>query len=365
MLGVWLADFYLVVSPGWVEDSVATIVMPFLLALAVGLHITIFLGLRADGGHFEIDREWLARVSGMKLKVGFFWLLLAFCAIGLPRLMLGNAEDVQAVMSYLFPATLTTPVVAWLGQHAATRARGIVAARLEKSSALSAAALGNIALVVIALLVALMSVAMQKLPLGLLGGPLTEWIKTRADCLPCDGGVVIFIAEMLPSVLASLIFFALFKFCGRRINANRFSLHAVYRNRLGRAFLGSPREDRKRTAHPFANFDARDDRPLVDVWKQCEPPRLFPVVNMTLNLAATRKPEWLERKAMSFAASPLHCGAAQLAGQGAFIQTEDYAGKESPTDHQDRGMTLATAIAISGAAASPNWGIIRPPRWRF
>jgi hypothetical protein len=40
------------------------------------------------------------------------------------------------------------------------------------------------------------------------------------------------------------IAFAVSMFLGWRINVNRFSMHAVYRNRLIRAFLGSARRER-------------------------------------------------------------------------------------------------------------------------
>src|SRR5262249_44786300 len=40
-------------------------------------------------------------------------------------------------------------------------------------------------------------------------------------------------------------------YASRRININRFSLHALYRNRLIRAFLGASRE---RTPDPFTGF---------------------------------------------------------------------------------------------------------------
>jgi hypothetical protein len=278
-------------------------------------------------------------------------------------------DDLQAIVTYLFPATLTTPVIAWLGQHAATRARGIVAARLEKSPALSAAALGNIALIAVALLIALMSVVMQKLILGIPEPWLTKSVSAWLSWLPCAGTLVAFIAAMTPGVLAALLFLALFKSAGPWVNANRFSLHAVYRNRLARAFLGSPREDR--APDRFTNFDEADGRPLTEIWRNREPKCLFPVINMTLNLSATSRPEWLERKAMSFTATPLHCGAAQLTHptddrkQGAFVRTEAYAGKESPKDPNGAGLALASAIAISGAAASPNWGYHSSPPVAF
>ena len=47
-------------------------------------------------------------------------------------------------------------------------------------------------------------------------------------------------ADLALMAVAALLAWAL----GRRINVNRFSMHAVYRTRLVRAFLGSARRDR-------------------------------------------------------------------------------------------------------------------------
>ena len=43
------------------------------------------------------------------------------------------------------------------------------------------------------------------------------------------------------------------------INLNLFSLHAGYRNRLIRAFLGASRPGRGRSPNPFTGFDALDN----------------------------------------------------------------------------------------------------------
>ncbi|MDT5294912.1 MAG: hypothetical protein QOJ76_1792, partial [Acidobacteriota bacterium] len=55
----------------------------------------------------------------------------------------------------------------------------------------------------------------------------------------------------------------------RIINLNKFSLHAGYRDRIVRAFLGASRLKGERSANPFTGFDPRDDlfmeelRPLL------------------------------------------------------------------------------------------------------
>ena len=71
------------------------------------------------------------------------------------------------------------------------------------------------------------------------------------------------------------------------------------------------------------------------------------VVNVTLNLTGGEKLEWQDRRAESFTMSPLHCGSYWLG----YRDSKDYA-----LNRDSEGISLATAVAISGAAASPNMG---------
>ena len=91
------------------------------------------------------------------------------------------------------------------------------------------------------------------------------------------------------------------------VNVNRFSLHAMYRNRLVRAFLGAARASR-RIPDPFTGFDPNDNRSLAAVIPASGTSRLFHVINTTLNVVATRNTAWQERKAESFAMTRQYCG---------------------------------------------------------
>jgi hypothetical protein len=99
---------------------------------------------------------------------------------------------------------------------------------------------------------------------------------------------------------------------------------------------------------------------------------LFPVVNLALNLVGGERLAWQERKAHSFVVTPLACGSAVL-GQadatgeipGSYIPTEEYGGHERDAAAPGKGITLATAMAISGAAASPNMGYNSSPATAF
>jgi hypothetical protein len=124
------------------------------------------------------------------------------------------------------------------------------------------------------------------------------------------------------------------------IGVNTFSLHSMYGNRLVRAYLGATRP--KRSPHWFTGFDPEDN-----VWmKDLDGGRLFHVVNIALNLVRPSggRLEWQQRKAASFTVSPLHAGSASMH----YVRSASYSGQD--------GLSLGRAMAISGAAASPNMG---------
>ena len=68
------------------------------------------------------------------------------------------------------------------------------------------------------------------------------------------------------------------------------------------------------------------------------------MVNLALNLVSGERLAWQQRKAQAFSVSPLHCGNLELG----YRDSESYGGPE--------GISLGTAVTISGAAASPNMG---------
>src|SRR6185312_467439 len=117
---------------------------------------------------------------------------------------------------------------------------------------------------------------------------------------------------------------------GYFININKFSMMGMYRNRLIRAYLGASRQA---AADAFSGFAPGDDLGLSDL-QQARP---YPVLNLTLNLVSDERLAWQERKAELFTATPHQCG--------------------SPT--------LGSAMAISGAALSPNMGYHSSPLVAF
>ena len=144
------------------------------------------------------------------------------------------------------------------------------------------------------------------------------------------------------------------------INVNRFSLHAMYRNRLIRAYLGASRP-RKQTNSPtrnnFTGFDPPDNLDMHQLWPnkassaQARAP--LHVVNIALNLVSGEDLAWQQRKAASFTVTPLHSGGCCVG----YRTSDEYGGGD--------GISLGTAITISGAAASPSMGYHTRPSLSF
>jgi hypothetical protein len=129
------------------------------------------------------------------------------------------------------------------------------------------------------------------------------------------------------------------------IDANKFSLHATYRNRLIRAYLAASRK--KRSPNKFTGFDPGDD---FELHKLCSQKPLH-IINAALNLVHGEELARQERKAESFTMSPLYCGSHSGSIEVGYRPSMEYG----------NGITLGTAFAISGAAANPNMGYHSSP----
>jgi hypothetical protein len=160
-----------------------------------------------------------------------------------------------------------------------------------------------------------------------------------------------------------------------RVDVNEFSLHHFYRNRLVRCYLGA--SNGKRTPQPFTGFDPGDDLPLKSL--AIDYPGPYPILNAALNITRGEELGYATTKAKSFVFTPLYCGY-DLAnpGEGAdrFLRRNAFLGSFSPTGEgrsagsftttrSEGGITVGTAMAISGAAASPNMGYFTSPVTAF
>lgn len=140
------------------------------------------------------------------------------------------------------------------------------------------------------------------------------------------------------------------------LDINQFSMHMLYRNRLGRCYLGA--SNRLRRAQPFTGFSSDDDLDLaklggLEFSGPCAAP--YPIINAALNLVGGQELAWQQRKAASFVFTPFHCGYEFPELPPGYCDTETFASK-AIRSQKPNPITLATAMAISGAAASPNMG---------
>ena len=153
-------------------------------------------------------------------------------------------------------------------------------------------------------------------------------------------------------LLAALLFFVIATISTRCVNINKFSLHSMYRNRLIRAYLGATND--QRNPNLFTGFDENDNLAMDELRGQ----RPFHILNTALNLVGGKDLAWQQRLAMSFTFTPFVSGSATLG----YRDSEYYALGNHP---RRIGITLGTAIAISGAAVSPNHGYNSSPLVAF
>lgn len=164
-----------------------------------------------------------------------------------------------------------------------------------------------------------------------------------------------------------------------RVNINEFSMHNYYRNRLVRCYIGA--SDRHRRPNPFTGFDMRQHyvriSDLTTDQPDIEAPRIktadlpepyvgpYYLINTTLNLVAGDNLAWQQRKASSFIFSPLYSGyevwAESKKHDRKNLEKEGF----RPTAGYKGGISLGTAMAVSGAAVNPNMGYFSSPAVGF
>ncbi len=276
----------------------------------------------------EADREWWARWSGYVLIAALLWMVFAAIVffgptlLGLARYEIGSRITTAGITGFL------GWMVSRLGQS--SEPNGNISGWRKWALALAAP------LFCVALLL-LVSALTQDLLRALFGQPNSydeRWVP------PFAGELWQVLAAIAALVVLGLL-------TGRFVNVNRFSLQAMYRNRLVRAYLGA--SNARRRPNLFTGFDPDDNLRMHDLRTN----RPFPVVNMALNLVAGKDLAWQERKADCFTSTPLHCGSARLG----YRRSQAYGG--------EKGISLGTAVATSGAAANPNMGSYSSPALAF
>jgi patatin-like phospholipase len=154
-----------------------------------------------------------------------------------------------------------------------------------------------------------------------------------------------------------------------RVDLNEFSMHYLYRNRLVRCYLGA--SQRGRVPNPFTGFDGNDDVYLATLTSANRYDGPLPIFGAALNLVHGKDLAWQERKAESFVMTPLFCGfdvwfdRFPRPGQWSRPGLEKFGYRRTQHYAYPEGLFVGTAMAISGAAASPNMGYHSSPALGF
>ncbi|HEX4964445.1 MAG TPA: hypothetical protein VF173_26755 [Thermoanaerobaculia bacterium] len=279
----------------------------------------------------DADREWWARWSGWVLLSSLLWMLSGALVFLGPLLL----HTLVAKITAMAATGGLGGLVSALGKGAGTSAQGEKSQRSWRDVVLSLAAP-----LFCLLLLLLVSVGTQSLLRRLPHG-WTGWTPPPHGEIRAFSGYTSFL------LVAIAVLFVFGFVMGRFVNVNRFSLQATYRNRLVRAYLGASNKERQ--PNLFTGFDPRDNLRLHALRRN----RPLPLVNIALNLVAGEDLAWQQRKAENFSVTPLHCGNGRLG----YRRSQSYG--------DERGISLGTAIATSGAAASPNMGANSSPAVAF
>jgi hypothetical protein len=301
--------------------------------------ITILLVTGLLGrSYFDAKREWLARVGGWFILYSVAWLVVTGIAL---------YSSITAAKLALWAKSMTAAVVAWL----TTTLGGVSAANSSKSAG---------------------STDAKQAPKA----PFSEALAAIAPYIFIGGLLILVslaaerISRSLPGYqipLAVLAAAALSIGLAFRVDINDFSMHAFYRNRLARCYLGA--SNSTRTPDPFTGFDERDAAiPLSQLRCAHNYHGPFPVFCTSINLTFGEDLAFQERKAASFAFTPIYSGydvswTASRSEQNklrfnGFVRTDTYA-------YSSPGIHLSTVAAISGAAVSPNQGYHSSPTIAF
>jgi Patatin-like phospholipase len=361
---------------------------------------TLHIGL-VGRGSMDVVREWWARLGGYLVLITAGWLLLATTTVFAPlgvRWVLFSLQKKSIIVVALWivhnflglkaadsPKTsgkVNDPNVKKAVEQEAAGGNG-VGSRI-KNAVTSPAILSALAkaapYVFLVGLVLIVSTGVQ-VATGLFfdfgdAGPLWQ-LNNGPEWAALQNAYwnVLNAQSAYGLLIIALIFFTAGLLLSWRVDVNDFSLHHFYRNRLVRCYLGA--SNPKRKPEPFTGFDPDDDLPLCALDDQYPGP--YPIINAALNITGGEELGYATRRAKSFAFTPLYCGyelGAPGEGDLRFRRSDGFERSYCRTEQGrtkasfgkltcDCGITLGTAMAISGAAASPNMGYHTSPATSF
>ncbi|MEO6726427.1 MAG: patatin-like phospholipase family protein [Blastocatellia bacterium] len=133
---------------------------------------------------------------------------------------------------------------------------------------------------------------------------------------------------------------------GWTADPNQLSMHQFYRARLVRAYLGASNFRRSVDRRAITQSVAGDDVRIKDLENSYRGGP-YHIINTTLNLVGGSDLATTQRSAAVFTLTKNYCGSSRT-------------GYRDTREYMNGQLTLGTAVAISGAAASPSMGSITP-----
>jgi hypothetical protein len=315
------------------------------------LTATIFIGV-ASRYTDDHDREWWGRAGAWVLIASVSWTGLSALVVFGPGLLsytpgpVTSLGGLSGVISLLLGFSSKTT--------ATTKAKpSLMDVILDRAVRLAAPVFIACLLVLITLITSLLMKGM-----GDLHGDVWEDSAIGLRMPPDVWGHAVLLHNSPPWLVIEVAagFVLLATAMSLVININKFSLHSIYRNRLIRAYLGASHEERR--PNLFTDFDPNDNIQLHQLAMPHQAIRKpFHILNIAINLVRAENLAWQQRKARSFTASPLFCGSWNLG----YRRSSEY----GINGQLRKAITLGTALAISGAAASPNMGYHSAPPVTF
>jgi hypothetical protein len=337
---------------------------PALVLYAFSLSVVTMIGMMGRDST-EAVREWWSRLGAWLIIYGMAWMIVAISAAYGPNVagLVPSIENWSGSVVAGWLATTASSLMA--GQSRRTGApegRGHGNSAARKALALLAGVgpyvfiAGMMIGIASAIKVILVSIEGPKLLSGQ-PPPTEHWPMMSYPGLPVTLAVTLF-------TLAGLLMLA------ARVDINEFSLNAFYRSRLTRCYLGAARFlAGERQPQRFTQFDDDDDLRMAELAGEHGASAAGPlhIVNCALNLGGSSDLSLHTRHSASFTLSPYRAGSSdpvydrnQACPQRelGYRPIAMYAGdKDQPT--------LAQAISVSGAAASPNMGYHTSPAVAF
>jgi predicted acylesterase/phospholipase RssA len=334
--------------------------MPLMMTL-FSVTTTLMIGL-IGALYSDASREWWSRQGAWTSIFTIAWLMVFGAAFFLPPLVHWawlTWDPLANIGTALGWAAMT-----WIGLKAGSGGAPLFGLGISRLELAARGAPYVFTLGIFAMLATLVQVAVAPPTLACRTVTLACVYAAHASASLGTSGTVLAVGFGLCLFMALLL--------GWRVDINKFSLYMLYRNRLVRAYFGASSAHRK--PHPFTGFDPNDDPQLADLQDQ----KPYHVINTSLNLVGGEELAWQTRKAASFSFTPRFCGfeTPQMPAQGetlalrderrgTYRPTRQYASKAGKGVDDDAKVRLGMAIALSGAAASPNMGSHSSPSLSF